>query len=221
MFGELPQLRTHVLPWAIFILWARRGAISRDFWAAGMGRFGAGRGQYPDADVRRRYYLDAADGWSILLWVGGVVWFLGGWRVFRWSLPAVVFLWFMVPLPFRMEHALSRPLQHAATHASCWILQCLGQPALAEGNVHSPRQPADGGGAGVFRAADFCGNCRPGIRLRDPGASRMVGESAVAGEHRSRRIGGERHADRGHGPVDSMDSTEPTPTNSSISTPAT
>ena len=82
-----------------------------------------------------KYYLDAADGWSILLWAGGVAWFLGGRRVFWWSLPAVVFLWFMVPLPFRMEHALSRPLQHAATSASGWILQCLGQPALAEGNV--------------------------------------------------------------------------------------
>ena len=48
-------------------------------------------------------------------------------------LPSVVFLWFMVPLPFRLEHALSRPLQHVATTISCWILQCLGQPALAEG----------------------------------------------------------------------------------------
>ena len=75
------------------------------------------------------------DGWSILLWVGGAVWFLCGWRVFRWSLPSVVFLWFMVPLPFRLEHALSRPLQHAATSISCWILQCLGQPALSEGNI--------------------------------------------------------------------------------------
>jgi exosortase len=41
----------------------------------------------------------------------------------------------MVPLPFRMEHALSRPLQHIATSASCWILQFLGQPALSEGNI--------------------------------------------------------------------------------------
>jgi exosortase len=82
-----------------------------------------------------RFYLDAMEGWSILLWVGGVVWFLCGWRVFRWSLPSIVFLWFMVPLPFRLEHALSRPLQHASTVISCWILQCLGQPALSEGNI--------------------------------------------------------------------------------------
>jgi exosortase len=81
------------------------------------------------------YYLTAIEGWSILVWVGGVVWFLCGWQVFRWSLPSVLFLWFMVPLPFRLEHALSRPLQYAATHASCWILQCFGQPAIAENNI--------------------------------------------------------------------------------------
>ena len=81
------------------------------------------------------FYLDAIDGWSIMLWVGGVVWFFGGWRVLWWSAPSIVFLWFMVPLPFRVERWLSLPLQGAATKLSCWILQGLGQPALAEGHV--------------------------------------------------------------------------------------
>jgi exosortase len=81
------------------------------------------------------FYLEAIDGWSIMLWVGGVVWFFGGWRVLWWSAPSIVFLWFMVPLPFRMERWLSLPLQGAATKLSCWILQGLGQPALAEGHV--------------------------------------------------------------------------------------
>ena len=52
-----------------------------------------------------------------------------------WSLPSIAFLWFMVPLPFRVERWLSLPLQGAATKLSCWILQALGQPALAEGHV--------------------------------------------------------------------------------------
>ncbi|MBU4399992.1 MAG: exosortase/archaeosortase family protein, partial [Planctomycetes bacterium] len=81
------------------------------------------------------FYLDAIDGWSIMLWVGGVVLLLAGRKVFWWSLPSIAFLWFMVPLPFRMERWLSLPLQGAATKLSCWILQALGQPALAEGHV--------------------------------------------------------------------------------------
>jgi exosortase len=81
------------------------------------------------------YYLEAIDGWSILLWVAGVVWLLGGWRMMWWSLPSIVFLWFMVPLPFRVERWLSLPLQGVATKLSCWVLQALGQPALGEGHM--------------------------------------------------------------------------------------
>lgn len=80
-------------------------------------------------------YVPALDGWSLPLWVGGSIWLLGGRRLFYWTLPAVVFLWFMVPLPWHAEHLLSRPLQRIATSVSCWILQSIGQPALAEGNI--------------------------------------------------------------------------------------
>ena len=79
------------------------------------------------------FYLEPLDGWSILFWVGGVVWLLGGWPMFRWSLPAVAFLWFMVPLPFGVERWLSLPLQRVATNLSCWVLQSLGQPAAGPG----------------------------------------------------------------------------------------
>jgi exosortase len=124
-----------VVPAAIFILWARRdmcpGKSDRLAWA-GLGLVAV---SVAARILGARYYVDAVDGWSILLWVGGAVWFLFGWPVFRWCLPAVAFLWFMVPLPFRLEHALSRPLQQAATRISCWIFQCLGQPALAEGTT--------------------------------------------------------------------------------------
>jgi exosortase len=82
-------------------------------------------------------YLDAVDGWSILLWTAGVFWLFGGWKVLRWALPAIAFLWFMVPLPYRVEHALSWRLQGFATQISCWVLQLLGQPALPEGSVIS------------------------------------------------------------------------------------
>lgn len=126
---------------AIWFLWARRDRFPQDattgrgfMWdvVLGLGLIAA------SVAVRAfgaHFYLDAIDGWSILPWVGGVVLLLAGRRVLWWSLPSIAFLWFMVPLPFRVERWLSLPLQGAATKLSCWILQALGQPALAEGHV--------------------------------------------------------------------------------------
>jgi exosortase len=63
------------------------------------------------------------------------VWLLCGWRCLQWSLPSIVFLWFMVPIPFSAETWLSVPLQRLATKLSTTCLVMLGQPALAEGNT--------------------------------------------------------------------------------------
>lgn len=124
-----------VVPLALYFLWARRdslpGVPDRLAWpgliliglSIAMRMFGA------------RYYVDAIDAWSILLWVAGVVWLFGGARILRWSLPSILFLWFMIPLPWRAERMLSLPLQRVATKLSCWGLQLLGQPAISEGNV--------------------------------------------------------------------------------------
>jgi exosortase len=81
------------------------------------------------------WYLPALEGWSLPAMVAGAVWSLGGKAVLRWSLPAIAFLAFMLPLPYRVERSLSLPLQHVATRASCWLLECLGEPAISEGNV--------------------------------------------------------------------------------------
>src|SRR5262249_9171964 len=77
----------------------------------------------------------ALDGWSIPLWVGGTCWLLAGRGFFGWAMPAIVFLWFMMPLPFSAETALGVPLQTIASMLSCYMLQSLGQPALGEGNI--------------------------------------------------------------------------------------
>ena len=55
--------------------------------------------------------------------------------VLRWSLPSIVFLVFMIPLPYGMRRWLSLPLQHIAAQLSGIVLQFLGQPALTEGNT--------------------------------------------------------------------------------------
>lgn len=124
-----------VVPVALYFLWARRDRFPRTAdglaWSGlilivlgiGLRMLGA------------RFYVDALDGWSILFWVAGVAWLFGGWRILWWSCPSITFLWFMVPLPWRVERWLSLPLQRIATKVSCWVLQSFGQPALGEGNT--------------------------------------------------------------------------------------
>lgn len=124
-----------VIPLACLLAWSRWGErppVSANWHWLGIGllvlsltmRF-----------VGEYYFLNSLDGWSIILWVGGVVWLFFGWRMFWWSGPAIAFLIFMVPLPYRFETSLSYPLQRIATKISVYSLQMLGQPALAEGNT--------------------------------------------------------------------------------------
>lgn len=72
---------------------------------------------------------------SLLPMIAGLVLAFGGWPVLRWSLPAIAFLIFMIPMPYSIEIALGFPLQTVATIASTFSLQCLGQPAIAEGHT--------------------------------------------------------------------------------------
>jgi exosortase len=124
-----------VAPFALLFLWVRRdrfpGFASRPAWL--------GLSVIVLSLALRvlggRYHIEALDGWSILLWLGGVAWLLGGWRVLFWAGPSIAFLFFAVPLPSRAELWASQPLQRVATRLSTWWLQFLGQPALAEGNV--------------------------------------------------------------------------------------
>lgn len=124
-----------VVPFALYLLWARRdrfpGRSGRAAWL-GLSLLGLSLAM---RFVSARYYLKTIDQWSILVWLGGMAWLLGGWRVFTWSLPCVAFLWFMVPLPGRAERWLSLPLQGLATRVSAWTLQSLGQPAIVEGHT--------------------------------------------------------------------------------------
>lgn len=124
-----------VLPMALVILWLRRerfpGFTGRLHWA-GLALIVLSIAVRVGGAIM---FLTPIDGWSIVVWVAGAVWFLFGPAVFRWALPSIFFLFFMVPLPFRMETWLSVPLQKTATAVSCWTLQLLGQPAISEGNT--------------------------------------------------------------------------------------
>jgi exosortase len=124
-----------VLPLAVGMLWARRDRFPTDpaRWRwAGVLLIAA---SVPLRWLAGLYYLEALDGWSILVWLAGVVWLFGGAKVFCWHAPVIAFLWFMIPLPYRIERWVSLPLQGVATKVSGWILQLFGQPALVKGHT--------------------------------------------------------------------------------------
>ncbi|EMI44606.1 eight transmembrane protein EpsH [Rhodopirellula sp. SWK7] len=83
----------------------------------------------------RLLYMDFLDAYSILPLIAGVVWVLIGPEALVWALPAIGFLFFMIPLPYQAESLLSWKLQGIATGLSTGLLRVFGQPAVSEGHV--------------------------------------------------------------------------------------
>jgi exosortase len=120
---------------SLFLLWVRREQVSNvqcdpSWWGATLLAIGVGlrlAGAYT--------YFDWIEAISLLPLLAGAALLLGGRPVLRWAWLSIAFLLFMVPLPYRVETALSQPLQRLATVASTYVLQTLGRPAISEGNV--------------------------------------------------------------------------------------
>jgi exosortase len=72
---------------------------------------------------------------SLIPFFLGVAVFVGGWRALRWAWPSILFLVFMLPLPGFLDSAFRYPLQRLATIISVFVVQTIGIPAVAEGNV--------------------------------------------------------------------------------------
>ncbi len=66
--------------------------------------------------------------------LAGLCLLIGGRPALNWAAPSIAFLFFMLPLPYRVEIGMRTPLQHLGTVGSCYTLQTLGLPAYAEGN---------------------------------------------------------------------------------------
>lgn len=81
------------------------------------------------------YYAEFLDAISLLPCLAGIVLCTGGKRALIWSLPALAYLLFMFPLPYRLEVAMGYSLRRFAVVASGYCLQTLGFPAVVEGNV--------------------------------------------------------------------------------------
>jgi exosortase len=75
------------------------------------------------------------EGMAFIVGLGGAVTLWGGPKALKWASLSLVFLAFMIPLPYRVEVALGAPLQKIGTLASTFSLQTLGLAAVAEGNT--------------------------------------------------------------------------------------
>jgi exosortase len=74
------------------------------------------------------------EGVAFILCLTGLAVLAGGKAALVRFWPPLVFLLFMIPLPYEMSRLLGAQLQEIGTLATTFLLQCLGQPALAEGN---------------------------------------------------------------------------------------
>ena len=72
---------------------------------------------------------------SILPFFAATALFVGGWQGLQWAWPAILFLFFMVPLPGALQGMASEELQRIATQLSTFVIQTVGIAAVAQGNV--------------------------------------------------------------------------------------
>jgi exosortase len=124
-----------VVPIALAILWQRRDILMQvsvvpSLWGwVALGGVLAVRVYLYD---RNEQWLEAA---TFPLAVAALSLALLGWRIAWRILPAVVFLWLMLPLPPAVNTLLAEPLQTLATIGSTALLQVMGLPVVSEGHV--------------------------------------------------------------------------------------
>jgi exosortase len=118
-----------------FLLWTRRGSLPKNAEPVPLAgiillTFGAACRIFGGF-----MHEDWPEAIALLPCLLGLILTFGGWPALRWAAAPVLFLAFMIPMPWRYTIWLAFPLQQVATIASTYVLQTLGQPALAEGNI--------------------------------------------------------------------------------------
>jgi exosortase len=127
--GYLVPLFSVVLLW-MRQDWIRKTALRPSAW--GLVLIGLGAACQLAGGFAR---VSSIEGFALVPYLAGVALLVGGRPALRWSWPAILFLVFMIPLPWTVERAMGPPLQWLATLVSTYTLQTLGFMAFAEGNV--------------------------------------------------------------------------------------
>lgn len=124
-----------VIPIALLIFWSRRDRLDRarlsPRWWGFLPLLGIMGLRYLLYEWNEQYVETA----TIPLSLAAVALALGGCHLLEVGLPSIVFLYFMLPLPPSLNQFLAGPLQTFATLGSVALLQVIGLPVIAEGNV--------------------------------------------------------------------------------------
>lgn len=124
-----------VLPAAALILWVRRAGLD----AASLRPNAWGWAPLLLTLGLRAWLFERNEAWlgaaTLIPAVASLALIFGGRRLALWSLPGWAFLVFLLPIPPRLNLILAGPLQRAATIGATAVLQALGLPVLAAGNV--------------------------------------------------------------------------------------
>lgn len=120
---------------ALALLWVRRdrcpmAPLQPTLWGALVLAFGIGLRLYGTY-----FFYVWYSSIAILPTLAGLCLMIGGWAAWRWAWPSMAFLFFMVPLPYTLSVQLTGPLQAFATVVCTFLLQVVGIPAIAEGNI--------------------------------------------------------------------------------------
>ncbi len=134
--GDPQYSHGYLVPvFALYLLYRRRATLRAGVlapsWLA-VGPLAAGVGL---RFLETHYFFNGLDQLSVVPMALGAALAAGGKTAARWAWPAALFLVFMVPLPFRLQTAMSGQLQTVATQMSSYLLVTAGLPAVTEGNV--------------------------------------------------------------------------------------
>ncbi len=110
---------------ALVVLWFRRDLLAKAVWQPCLWGLPVLLGGVALRLFAIRRDIEPLDAFALVPTLVGLVLFVGGPSVLRWSWPALAFLTFMVPLPYFLEMALAQPLRHLATTMSTYVLQTL------------------------------------------------------------------------------------------------
>lgn len=118
-----------------YLLWRRREMLTGlsprgSWWGLGLIAL-AGVMRWASA----YYYYVLLDPAAIIPCLAGLALFIGGWKALKWAGPSIAFLVFMIPLPGFVATLMGQPLRRTATIASTYVIQTVGVPAIADGNV--------------------------------------------------------------------------------------
>ena len=81
------------------------------------------------------FQFGSAEKLSIVLSIISLVLFLFGWQLFRKVATILLFLFLMLPWPYRIQNAIAIPLQRWATTSAVFCLETIGYEPIQEGNV--------------------------------------------------------------------------------------